>query len=176
MSEIKLAIDAIAPYERFIARGRVTGDDLALQTFGEVWHPEKIVGLYNELTSTKQKLDESEVSLKLALTRAQCDRKDLESAQLHIKELQEALRTIAEPESNHPRFNWTGSIHLAYEDIAREALTKQPVTSALDTALLEAEIMVIERLSACQSSIDLYKMMSTMREDLNAKLAELNKD
>lgn len=181
MSDIKLAIDAIEPYRRFVSRGRIAGDDLALKAFGEAWHPEEVVTLYSELAATKQKLEAAEklardatfdiLSIKKDLFQAEQSIREQDNdyvslyakfvlAQLHIKELREALQDCNRADS-------FGQVSCAVE----MALSKQPDTRALDKALLEARI-------------DESNMLTTLSEyalsihvmNMKAKLAELNKE
>lgn len=106
----------------------------------------------NELEATKQKL--------LA-------------EQLHIKELREALEYFVDHSYEHGVEG--GDIVLATcesREIAVKALAKQPDTRALDKALLEAEIKVLEEFDDKKYVDDKAHMIA----ELKAKLAELNKE
>lgn len=94
-----------------------------------------------------------------------CGCEQLCAAQLHIKELRDALTEIAEYHDNSK-----GSI-------AVQALAKQPDTRALDKALLEARIDQMENVLAwhpLEGSHEEYNA-SLMRELRNQE-SELNKE
>ena len=226
MSDIQLAIDAVEPYKRLLSRGRISGDDSALQAFGKEWHPEKVVELYEELALTKQKLFEAEklardasfdlLSVKKDLFQAeQAIRESHEqepygwfdvecnqmffarherkpeteialytkpviipesAAQLHIKELWDALHKLSKIVVTQVGADYNDVIHAAYIE-ARDVLAKQPDTRALDKTLLEARIDQMENVLAwhpLEGSHEEYNA-SLMRELRNQE-SELNKE
>lgn len=125
--------------------------------------------LESELALTKQKLADRDVdNRRLAEYAKEIDEARVE-AQLHIKELREALELfVGNPNLDGMPFMKAAAV-----------LAKQPDTRAREKALLEAEIKVLSAMQSAkrfgQGTYDRGEIsfMITTRE---AKLAELNKE
>ena len=59
----KLAKAAVEPYRRFLSRGRIEGDDLKLQAYGEAADPQTILAMIELLQKMAEALEDARGAL-----------------------------------------------------------------------------------------------------------------